>query len=175
MPVRFPDARLIQWPERPLCYETTLADFLANGGDVRETDKRRYISPIPEAVPGGTIEFPFQVAGYILHAGPGWELLTALGSNKPVAIYRPDFSLGVAPEHRRRGLGVGLVVWRTEHRGQARTNQNYGRTPAVYQMTVRAHRMIVERALMRGDRVPPEVLQDYPDLRDGDRPDKSVG
>ena len=102
-----------------------------------------------------------EAAGYDLHVGPNWQMLTVEGEQKPVASYNAGFGLVVDPAHRGRGLGTFLILWRAEHGGR---NPAVRRTPQSTEMTRKAHRLIVQRAVRRGDKVPPEVLADYPEL-----------
>jgi len=158
------DPELVWWPDTPLAHHVTLEVFT-------EQPPRQWpmgeVVPLPQHMPKGATPRPFLVAGYTLHVGPGWELLTVEGSERPVAVYRRTYGIRVDDDHQRRGLGVMMCVWRTENRGHLPREKKIKRGESSWRMRKKAHRILVERALQRGCLVPADVLADYPDLTKG--------
>lgn len=104
--------------------------------------------------------------GYRIHATAEWEAVTVDGTWEVVGVHRRDYDLFVHEAHRGKNIGLAMVVWRTENRGQRPRDKQIHRTPRARRLTIRAHRVLVERALGRGEHVPDEVMADYPDLED---------
>lgn len=154
------DPRFVRWPDTPLCHHTTLADFTSQP----PVPVAPELVPLPRWIPPGAVELPL-LEGYALHVGPQWEILTVAGERTPIGIYRESYQLRV--DHRRRGLGVAMFVWRCELRGQPPADYEVPRSPASWALRAKGHEILVRRALERGCLVPERVLVDYPDLAGG--------
>lgn len=151
------DPRFLRWPDTPLCHHTPLADFTQQ----RPAAAAPELVPLPSWIPTGVVELSL-LDGYTLHVGPQWEILTVAGDRTPIGVYRESYQLRV--DHRRRGLGVAMFVWRCEHRGQPPADYLVQRSPASWALRAKGHGILVRRALDRGCLVPERVLIDYPEL-----------
>jgi hypothetical protein len=160
------DPALVWWPDTPLAHHVTLAEFTVQPANA-EWIPGSTVVPLSEHLPSGATPRPFLVAGYTLHVAPNWEILTVEGSEQPVAVYRRSYGLRVDEKQQRRGLGMMMLVWRTEIRGNMDRDKKIKRSLASWKLGQKAHRVLVERALQRGCLVPTDVLADYPDLANG--------
>lgn len=81
-------------------------------------------------------------------------------------FYRDGFGyniLGIQEAHRGRGVGSHFVATAIEETGNVDPSGAY--SPAGLANRKRAHRILVENAIKRGDSVPIEVLKEYEKLR----------
>lgn len=76
--------------------------------------------------------------------------------------YRDDFGLnilGILSAYRGRGAGANFVATAIEETGNVEPSGAY--SPGGLATRKRAHRILVENAIKRGDSVPMEVLKEY--------------
>jgi len=160
------DPSLVWWPDTPLPHHTTLKVFTEQPPSKHPMGTQ--VVTLPVHMPKAALPRPFLVAGYTLHVGPNWELLTVDGSEDPIAVYRRTYGLRVHEKYQRRGLGVMMFVWRCELRGQPSREKQVKRSAESWHLRKKGHRILIERALQRGCLVPADVLADYPDLANGE-------
>lgn len=164
------DPRLVWWPEGPPAHHYAFEEFsktsykrVSDAPDMPAT-----MEPLPVAHPScdrclvvEPFPLPKHPEGYVMHATADWEIVTAEGV--PVAIYRRNYGMRVHRDHQRRGIGLYMAVWRAERRGVAPPFP-WQRNEATWAMQRPAHRLLLERALRRGAKVPDSAVADYPDL-----------
>lgn len=79
-------------------------------------------------------------------------------------FYKDAFGniLGIAMAYRGKGVGPEFLAAAIEETGNVSPPAAY--SPAGLRNRERAHRILVRNALLRGEKVPPEVLARYPEL-----------